>query len=94
MKIPPLINVYCPFCRKHTQHKVSELKKRATRSMAWGQLKHERKTVGYTSKVAGKVRKVKQSQKRSFMLRCSACGKLHAKVWRHSKKKPEISKKE
>lgn len=94
MKIPPTINVYCPYCRKHAVHKVSELKKRGTRAMAWGQLKHIRKTKGYTSKVAGKVRKVKQSMKRTFLLKCSACGKLHGKVWRHSKKRPEITKKE
>ena len=94
MKIPPTINVYCPYCRKHSVHKLSELKKHATRALSFGQRKFERRIVGYTSKVAGKVRKVKQSQKRSFLLKCGSCGKLHVKVWRHSKKRPEITKKD
>lgn len=93
MKIPPTMRVYCPFCRLHTDHKVSEVKKHSTRSMAWGQLKHVRKTYGYTSKVAGKVAKSKQRQKWTFMLKCSKCSKLHEKVFPHAKKRTEITKK-
>ena len=94
MKIPDIINTYCPKCNKHTPHKVKELKKGARRTLSFGQQKFLRATKGYTSKKAGQVRKVKQSQKQTLMLECTICKKKHPKGMPHAKKKIEIKKKE
>jgi len=95
VKIPATINTYCPKCNKHTPHKVRELKKsKGRRTLSFGQQKFLRATKGYTSKKAGQVRKVKQSQKQTLMLECTVCKKRHPKGMPHAKKKIEIKKKE
>jgi len=94
VKIPATINTYCPKCNKHTPHKVKELKKGPRRTLSFGQQKFLRATKGYTSKKAGQVRKVKQSQKQTLMLECTVCKKRHPKGMPHAKKKIEIKKKE
>lgn len=94
LKIPAVIKTYCPKCKKHTDHKVKELRKGARRTLSFGQQKFLRATKGYTSKKAGQVRKVKQSQKQTMMLECTACKKKHPLVYPHAKKKIEIKKKE
>lgn len=93
MKIPEKIRTYCPHCRKHTEHKVKTYKKGKTRSTALGQMRHELKTKGYTSKIAGKVMVYKQSKKPTLVLTCTECGKKHYKVVKSRTKKPiEIEK--
>jgi large subunit ribosomal protein L44e len=94
MKVPAMMHVYCPHCKKHTEHKVKEHREGTRRSLAWGQIKHERKTYGYTSKIAGQVRKVKQRKKSKLMLECIVCHKKVGKIYPDSKKKVEIVKKE
>ena len=94
MKIPATINTYCPKCNKHTPHKVKELRKGTRRTLSFGQQKFLRATKGYTSKKAGQVRKVKQSQKQTLMLECTVCKKRHPKGMPHAKKRIEIQKKE
>lgn len=36
MKLPKSIKRHCPYCKKHTEHKVSQAKKRKPRSMTYG----------------------------------------------------------
>ena len=91
MKIKKVIKTYCPFCRKHTPHKVKEAKKGKRRSMSKGQARHLRKTKGYTSKIAGKANVKKQSKKTKLMLTCEQCKKQHEKLFpKRTKKKIEI----
>ncbi len=92
MKIPKQVRSYCPYCRKHIQHKVSEAKTGRRRSTTAGQVRHVRKTKGYTSKIAGKAKHVRQSKKQKLMLACSDCGKKHEKVISPTKKKVEIQR--
>ena len=92
MKIPNRIRTYCPKCRKHTGHKVKEGREGKRRTMAWGQQKHIRKTKGYTSKVAGQAKRVKQRKKTKLMLECTVCKKKHPRILPDSKKKTEITK--
>ncbi len=95
VKIPAIINVYCPKCKKHTPHKVKELKKGGKRrTLSWGQQKFIRATKGYVGKKAGVPRKVHQSQRQTLMLECSVCKKRHPKDMPPSKAKIEIKKKE
>ena len=36
MKLPKITKRYCPYCKKHTEHKVSLTKKKSPRSMTYG----------------------------------------------------------
>ena len=49
MKYPKKLKLYCPFCKKHTEHTVEIAKKRTRRKMAQGQRRFLRKLKGYTS---------------------------------------------
>jgi len=93
MKIPDVIKTFCPKCKKQTEHKVKLYKKGRTRETALGQKRHEQKTYGYTSKIAGKVTVYKQGKTPTFMLTCTKCGKKHPKSFKSRTKKPiEITK--
>lgn len=74
--IPKKIRTYCPHCRKHTQHKVSQLKKRAARKLSWGQRQFARVMAGYGSQPRSEQKKFsKTSKKVVLMLKCDVCGK-------------------
>ena len=95
MEIPKEIRTYCPYCRKHTVHKVSVIWRKSPpkgRTLAWGNLKHEKKTKGYTSKVAGKKESEKQRHRNVLELTCKECGKKHYRTYGRSKKKVEVKR--
>ncbi len=78
MKVPKKLHTYCPSCRKHTGHKVSQLKKRAPRRLSWGQRQFARVTSGYGSQPRSEQKKfAKATKKVVLMLKCSVCGKSH-----------------
>jgi len=92
MKFPANINSYCPACKKHTKHKVKLYAKGCARSMAWGQLKHARKLVGYKGKVAGEKSVKKQGKRNKIILECSVCKKKQERtVGTRTRKKLEIT---
>ncbi len=81
MKIPQLINTYCPRCNKHTPHKVSLYKQGKARTLSWGQRQLERKRRGYGGEPRGRLRrKAKITKKVVIILTCNECGR---KVWRN-----------
>ena len=43
MKIPKTRNTYCPKCKKHTEHKVSQTKKKQASSLSFGSKYRARK---------------------------------------------------
>ncbi|MFH1750624.1 MAG: 50S ribosomal protein L44e [Candidatus Micrarchaeota archaeon] len=95
MIVPKEINGYCPYCRKHSKHrvKVSTSKYKAGRTLAWGTRKHERKLAGYHGKVKGKAKVKKQGIRNKIMLECSTCKKKHERViTERMKKKSETAK--
>jgi large subunit ribosomal protein L44e len=78
MIIPRKIRTYCPFCRKHTEQGVSQLKKRAARPLSWGQRQFARVSAGYGSHPRSEQKKfAKTSKKIVLMLKCRECGKSH-----------------
>ncbi|MBA7501559.1 hypothetical protein ES706_00130 [subsurface metagenome] len=78
MKVPKKLRTYCPSCRKHTEHRVSQLKKRPARIMSWGQRQFARVTAGYGSQPRSEQKKfAKTTKKVVLMLKCSVCGKSH-----------------
>ncbi len=88
MKIPKVRNRYCPFCKKHTEHKVSESKKKTRSSvhtMSRGsKIRARRRGVRGTGNL-GKYSKPamskwtmagrKQSKKTDIRFTCKACKK-------------------
>ena len=93
MKIPPKIRTNCPYCKKHTIHTVKEYRKGKTRSMAVGQVRHEKKTKGYGSKIAGEKHVYKQAKRVKLILKCEECKNKH-EIVRGSRTKKRIEIKE
>ncbi|MHA1859563.1 MAG: 50S ribosomal protein L44e [Candidatus Asgardarchaeia archaeon] len=92
MKVPKEIRTYCPHCRAHTVHKVKMPKKGKARGMAWGTLRHERRTKGYVGKVKGQANVKKQAKRQRIILECTQCKKKQERVLGggRTKKKVEI----
>ncbi len=92
MKYPASVNTYCPKCRKHTKHKAKLYSKGNARTMAWGQLKHARKLVGYKGKVAGEKSVKKLGKRNKVVLECSVCKKKHERtIGTRTRKKLEVT---
>lgn len=86
---------YCPHCKKHGKHKVkiSTSKAKKGRTMAWGNLRQERKLAGYHGKVAGKKKVKKQGVRNRIVLECLSCKKKHDRtISGRMKKKAETAK--
>lgn len=80
MKFPKRINTYCPKCRKKTIHAVKLASKGKSRTLAWGNLRHQRKLKGYGGKVAGEKTVRKQGKRQKIVLQCGVCKKKHERV--------------
>lgn len=78
MKIPNKVRVFCPTCKKHTDHTVDLSKKKSRRTMAQGQRRFLRKMLGYGSfpKENPKGRE-KPTKKVDMRFKCTVCGKKH-----------------
>lgn len=80
MKYPKQIRTYCPFCKKHTIHKVERVKKRPRSELSAGQRRFRRILKGYGGfprpKPEGREKPVK---KLDLRFRCTECGKAHTR---------------
>ncbi|MBI4148997.1 50S ribosomal protein L44e [Candidatus Woesearchaeota archaeon] len=88
MKIPKTQQRYCPFCKKHTEHKVAAAKKRNASPMSRGSKYRARKRglargTGnrgrYSRKAIGKWKMSgkKSSKKTDLRFECKVCKKSH-----------------
>ncbi|MBW2978337.1 50S ribosomal protein L44e [Candidatus Woesearchaeota archaeon] len=91
MKMPKSVNRYCPTCRKHTQHRISQAKKKTPGSahpLGYGSKKRMKLrglarghgNLGRMSKGAVKSWKrygKKTSKKTDFRYTCKECRKTH-----------------
>lgn len=86
MKIPKTTQRYCPFCKKHTEQKVSPVSSGAKRgSMKWGGKARIKLRGGwrgkgnmgkYSKKAIGSWKsKVKTTKKTNLMYTCKTCKK-------------------
>lgn len=75
MKVPDVINTYCPKCNKHTPHKVKVYKKGQASPYSTGQARYDRKLKGYVGKVKGKKSVKKQGKHYKITLECNICHK-------------------
>ncbi len=88
MKFPKKVRIFCPYCKKHTEHQVEIAKKRPRGSMTHGQRLMKRKLKGYGSFPKPKpTGREKSSKKVDLRFKCLACGKKHTKGkgWRAKK---------
>ncbi len=75
MKIPDLVNTYCPKCKKHTEHVLSIYKKGKERALAQGNRRYKRKQEGYGGQRKPKlIKTAKTTKKQTFKLKCKTCG--------------------
>lgn len=89
MKIPKAVKRYCPYCKKHTEHKVSQNKKKNPSSLKRGSKYRARKrgqargfgNMGRYSKPAiSKFKRTgaKTTKKTDLRYECKTCKKTHA----------------
>jgi len=88
MKIPKQRKAYCPYCKKHTEHKVNATKKKQASSLTYGSKVRARRrgqargtgNLGRYSKPAVtkfKMTGAKQSKKTDLRYECKVCKKSH-----------------
>jgi len=86
--MPKTVKRYCPFCRKHTEHKVSQSKKRAPSSLTYGSKVRARRRgqargIGnrgrYSKPAISKFKMTgkKATKKTDFRYECKECKKTH-----------------
>ena len=90
MKLPKILNRYCPYCKKHTEHRMLLNKRKNPRSMTYGsKLRAKRRgkargigNMGRYSKPAVtkfKMTGKKTSKKLDIRFECKDCKKQHVK---------------
>ena len=90
MKLPKTTNRYCPFCKKHTEHKIMLNKRKKPRSMTYGSKIRARRrgsarglgNRGRYSKPAitkFKMTGKKTSKKTELRYECKDCKKQHVR---------------
>ena len=90
MKWPKATNTYCPKCKKHTEHTIKQVKKRARSSahpMSQSVKRFERKTKGYRGFPRPKPKgEGKPTKKLDIRMLCKECKKMHTKKGFRAKK--------
>lgn len=79
MKRPKEGMRYCPYCNKHTLHKVIVVKSGKKRGeLTLGQRRYKRKTKGYRGFPRPKPKGgAKMSKKIDLRFKCTVCNKMH-----------------
>ena len=89
MKLPKKTKRYCPFCKKRTEHKISQVSSSGKRPVTKrGSIQRARKRglgrgIGNKGKWGSKPavskykRKTKSTKKTNIMYTCQECGKSH-----------------
>lgn len=101
MKIPKTKKRYCPYCKKHTEHKVTQNKKKAASSLRHGSKYRARKrglarglgNQGRYSKPAVtqfKMTGKKSTKKTDLRYECQVCKKMHMQKFGIRAKKVEM----
>lgn len=84
---PSVINTYCPFCEKHTEHDVKRVKKKKASELKFGQRRFRRVTAGYRGYPRPKPEGREKPTKRIYLqYSCKECGKSHQKKGVRAKK--------
>ena len=86
MKVPQKANKYCPKCKKVTEHKITEVKKKKASELKQGQRRFRRVTAGYRGFPRPKPHNKKPNTRRDLRLKCSVCKKMRPKSFPRVKK--------
>ncbi len=74
MKLPKTVKMYCPKCKKHTDHEVERVKKRKASEFRAGQRRFRRVTSGFGGFPRPRYEGREKPTKRvSIRFRCLAC---------------------
>lgn len=93
MKIANQIMAYCPYCNKHTLHKVGVFGKTQPRGLAWHTLAHNRSIKGYVGSVEPKIHPKKLGKRQVLLLECAVCKKtVQRSLFGRTKKKVEVKR--
>jgi len=76
MKMPRVVKMYCPQCKKHTPHDVERVKKKKASELKWGQRRFRKVTRGYGGFPRPKPEGREKPTKRvALRYRCHTCKK-------------------
>ncbi len=93
MKIENQIMAYCPYCNKHTLHKVVNYSKGAARGLSVGTRRHNRVIMGYTGSAEVRLITKKLGKNQKVLLKCTVCNKsVERLLGGRTKKKIEIKR--
>ncbi len=74
MEFPKEKKIYCKKCKKHTKHKLKEFKSGKGRTLAKGNVRHEKNTAhGYGGRYKYVATVKKQNKIPTFVGECSEC---------------------
>jgi len=101
MKFPKTIMRYCPFCKKHVEHKINVVKRKAASSLTYGSKVRARRRgsargVGnrgrYSKPAVTKFKMTgkKATKKTDFRYECKTCKKQHIQAQGFRSKKVEF----
>ncbi len=91
MKIARELNVYCPKCNKHTEHKVIIYSKKQDSGLSVSKRRRARKLKGYIGKVKGQATVIKIAKRQKVLLQCNVCKyQVERVVGSRTKKKLEF----
>jgi len=88
MKLPKTIKRYCPYCKKHKEHRIIQVKKKSPSSLSYGSKRRARRrgrargkgNLGRYSKPAitkFKLTGAKTTKKTDLRYECKDCKKQH-----------------
>ncbi len=87
MKLPRIMNTYCPHCKAHAEHDVERVKKKKASELKWGQRRFRKVTAGYGGFPRPKPEGREKPTKRiNLRYRCKTCKKAHLKACFRAKK--------
>lgn len=87
MKLPRVIKMLCPYCKRHTEHEVERVKKKKASELKQGQRRFRRVTRGYRGFPRGKPEgREKPTRRVALKYRCKICKKAHQKEGERAKK--------
>jgi large subunit ribosomal protein L44e len=93
MKIENQIMAYCPYCNKHTLHKVSVYHSNPQGGQTVGTRRHNRAISGYTGTAEARLHPKKLGKRQKLMLKCTVCGKfVERSLFGRAKKKIEVKR--
>ena len=74
MNVPKEKQMYCKKCKKHTKHKLKEFKAGKGRTLAAGNVRHEKNTAhGYGGRYKYVATVKKQNKTPTFVVECLVC---------------------